>query len=110
MDQPNDSIDCVSVAKRTAGELISLLKGAAEVHYQHEWEIEQQLSKGAFLMLISAALHQLATTEMAKEERRPVDIAAMFTGIKMFGMMFDYMVSFDQSDPVVVAALGSKLH
>jgi hypothetical protein len=104
MDRMDEDQDFVASARRLASELLPMLKGLAEAAYNPDWA-ERGTTKGVYAMLMSAALHQLATSDMAKEANRRPDVEAMFMGMKAYGMMWHCMI--DVAGPELVAARES---
>jgi hypothetical protein len=93
MTKPDQDPDFVASARRLAAELLPMLQGLAEAAYNPRWA-EQDTTQACYAMLLSAALHQLATVEVAREANRRPDVQTMFLGMRTYGMMWHCMVDF----------------
>lgn len=91
MTQTDEDPDFVASARRMAAQLLPMLQGLAEAAYNPRWAAEGT-TKGVYAVLISGALHQLASAEMAREAHRQPDAQAMLVGMKVYGMMWHCMV------------------
>jgi hypothetical protein len=100
MSKPDDDPDFVASARRLAAEMLPMLKGLAEAAYNPDWA-EAGTSHATYLTLLSAALHQLATAEMAREAKREPDLEAVFMGMKIYGMMWSCMIDFARGEDLV---------
>jgi hypothetical protein len=100
MNERDDDPDFVASARRLAVEMLPMLRGLAEAAYNPDWA-EAGTTRATYLTLLSAALHQLATAEMAKEAKLDPGIEAMFTGIKIYGMMWSCMIDIARGEDVV---------
>jgi hypothetical protein len=91
MTEPDHDPDFVASARRLAAELLPMLQGLAEAAYNPRWA-EQGTTQACYGMLLSAALHQLATLEVAREAHRRPDVQTMFLGIRTYGMMWHCLI------------------
>jgi hypothetical protein len=107
MTKPDQDPDFVASARRLAAELLPMLQGLAEAAYNPRWA-EEGTTPACYALLLSAALHQLATVEMAREANRRPDAQAMFMGMRTYGMMWHCMV--DIALPEELLTEGEIIH
>ena len=98
MEQSDDP-DYLASARRMATELLPMLKGLAEAAHNPEWA-DKGVPVATYAMMMSAALHQMATAEMAVDSNREPDAEAMMIGMKVYAMMWNCMVNFERVEPV----------
>jgi hypothetical protein len=109
MDQKSSNPDFLAAARETGNVLAPELLERATAMFNPDWRAENGISHEMFFMLITAALHAKATELMALAEGRQPDLHATFLGIKLYGMMGDCIISFDEGD-LRVERRGERVH